>query len=575
MISGKPIYKMNIVILIICMTPVALGFLYVFLCGVNVPYWDQFDGTVPLFGKLWSGTLTFTDLWARHNEHIIFFPRLLMLALGGLTRYNTLAEMYASEMLLCISCLIFFLAAKKQFGFGLSTVPLWMAPVSFMTFSLVQKENMLWGFQIAFVLAQTAAVIACYFLYLLTGTSRTKSRFIYFFLAAVFASISSFSSSMGICVWIAGCSLLLVSSLDKINKTKYLSVFAIIGGIHWHIYSHHYKTLAHHPSPLFLLHHPFSFIEYIIACHGGALIGKKWICIVIGVFIAGMVLLSGISLYKNKRAACNSFWLSIIIFSVLSVVSIAVGRAGFGVGQALSSRYATFSMLLVIGLYTILMDLRISGKSNFNVPFVGYFGIIILAGIAFSDCSGFLHGINARREGKENAFILYTYPSQPDEFLKRLYPDADRLKNCAGILKRIEFNVFSPNALSRKYPEISALVERPAMAAINIGITDEKTINAGGDTFVVITGYAYPEKTREAIGGVYLDVDGKIFPAYYGALGKADRPYFSTRQFPRPNFNRAISVRSLGKGDHILSVKILSKDRKSFYAAAGKFPFIL
>jgi len=170
---------------------------------------------------------------------------------------------------------------------------------------------------------------------------------------------------------------------------------------------------------------------------------------------------------------------------------------------------------------------------------------------------------------------LYTYPSQPNGFLKRLYPDADSLNVYAGILKKIGFNVFSRNALSRKYPEISALVEQPAMAAINIGITDEKTINAGGDTFVVITGYAYPENTREAIGGVYLDVDGKIFPAYYGALGMADRSYFSTRQFPRPNFNRAISVRSLGKGDHTLSIKILSKDRKCFYAASGKFPFIL
>jgi hypothetical protein len=295
----------------------------------------------------------------------------------------------------------------------------------------------------------------------------------------------------------------------------------------------------------------------------------------IGVFIAGMMLLAVIALYKNKRVACNSFWLSIIVFSLLSVVSIAIGRAGFGVGQALSSRYATFSLLLVIGIYSILIDLRQSGKSEFKVPFVGFFEIIIFAGIAFSNVSSFLYGLNARREAEENAFILYTYPSQPDDFLKRLYPDSDSLKIYAGILKKIGFNVFSSNSLPRKYPEMSSLPEGPAIAGINLGVTNVKTVNTGGDAFVVITGYAYAENTRNAIGGVYLDVDGKIFPAYYGALGNKDRPYFSIQQLPRPNFNRAIPQRLLGKGDHILSVKMLSGDRKYFRAVAGKFRFVL
>ena len=103
--------------LLLCMIPAVLGFLYVFLFGVNVCLWDQFDGTVPLFSKLSSGTLTFSHLWARHNEHIIFFPSIIMLVLGILTRYNTLAEMCFIEILLFISFFVFLFVAKRQHNF--------------------------------------------------------------------------------------------------------------------------------------------------------------------------------------------------------------------------------------------------------------------------------------------------------------------------------------------------------------------------------------------------------------------------------------------------------------------------
>jgi len=49
---------------------------------------------IPLIEKMYNGTLSFSDLLAQHNENRILFPRVVMLSIGSITRYNTIAEMF-------------------------------------------------------------------------------------------------------------------------------------------------------------------------------------------------------------------------------------------------------------------------------------------------------------------------------------------------------------------------------------------------------------------------------------------------------------------------------------------------
>ena len=60
--------------------------------GVDIPYWDQWDGICPLFEKLASGQLGIADFFVQQNEHRIFFPRLLMYSLARLTHWNIRSE---------------------------------------------------------------------------------------------------------------------------------------------------------------------------------------------------------------------------------------------------------------------------------------------------------------------------------------------------------------------------------------------------------------------------------------------------------------------------------------------------
>src|SRR5205823_6120927 len=60
--------------------------------------------TAPLFEKMQDGTLGVADFFAQHNEHRIFFPRLIFFALGRLTHWNIRTELWV-VWLLALVCL--------------------------------------------------------------------------------------------------------------------------------------------------------------------------------------------------------------------------------------------------------------------------------------------------------------------------------------------------------------------------------------------------------------------------------------------------------------------------------------
>ena len=70
-------------------------------CHVDVFYWDQWE-LVPVVDKAFQGTLSFADLWAQHNEHRPFFPRLVMVSLAWATGWNVWAGVTANVALISI-----------------------------------------------------------------------------------------------------------------------------------------------------------------------------------------------------------------------------------------------------------------------------------------------------------------------------------------------------------------------------------------------------------------------------------------------------------------------------------------
>ena len=144
------------------------------------PFW--MNGMALLrFSKKWQrGSLGLGDFYAQHNEHRIFFPRLIFFALARLTHWDIRAELWVI-FLLTLVCL-FNISQIAQRGVAFQNkqsgtprpdpIPMrearssspdtfWLLfAASFLLFNPQNVANFLWGFQVGFLLP-LACVTAC------------------------------------------------------------------------------------------------------------------------------------------------------------------------------------------------------------------------------------------------------------------------------------------------------------------------------------------------------------------------------------------------------------------------------
>jgi len=425
-------YKFIIFLLIL---PAILGAIYVKIFGVNVVFWDQWE-LVPLIEKLYRGNLTFDDFFAQHNEHRIFFPKIIMLILAHITHYNNIAEMYFSWIITLLILVLIFIMYTQNFGVSGSSL-LKFIPISWLIFNFRQFENILWGWQIQIYLCVFGFIFS---IYMLEKSEKIDCKF----LLAIFGGIlSSFSFVNGLVVWPTG---LLFIILSKTKNKKYLgTVWALIGTVLWCVYFYNWVKPPHHPSTLYLIEQPINSIEYMIVNVGSPLGFGHSTAFGMGILILFGIIIVSIFLLKNGFLKQNAKWLSFIFFSLASSLTITVGRAGFGMEQALSSRYVTFTLLGIVGLYLVVVGLynKFETKNQKYAVLYGMILSVIFVGLIIGYSRGVIAGKGISESRKNMACYLIGYNWTSDEFLKNLYPHPDIVKKRAKILERHKLNVFS------------------------------------------------------------------------------------------------------------------------------------
>ncbi|HEX4565807.1 MAG TPA: hypothetical protein VH138_04210, partial [Vicinamibacterales bacterium] len=95
--------------------PALLLLLYIVLHRVNGPTWD-YTTLAEVFDKWHHGTFTLSFLFRQHNEHRIAVPRLVILALGELTRWDNRTEMIAHWWLMCAITVLLFRSLRIELG---------------------------------------------------------------------------------------------------------------------------------------------------------------------------------------------------------------------------------------------------------------------------------------------------------------------------------------------------------------------------------------------------------------------------------------------------------------------------
>jgi hypothetical protein len=301
-----------------------------------------------------SGTLGFSDFFAFHNEHRIFFPRLVIFPLAKLTNWNVRAEVALIWVLACL-CALNVSRLARVTGFGAAPSRWWLLlSANVLLFTPMQWENVLWGFQVGFFLP-LAAMTA------LPWAACGRNRMGNFALTMALCLISTFSIASGFCSWLL-CAPLLFFLGKKGKAGAEIITWAIWGAVALAsviIYFHGYKGPGLHPNQFEVLQEPLPACQFILAYLGnpfsnGTEVDHRVLAPITGAIL--LAALAAVAIYvwrwrKDRVLVAHTLpWMALSSITLCNGVLTMFGRLGYGIGGALQSRYISFSVLLPIAL---------------------------------------------------------------------------------------------------------------------------------------------------------------------------------------------------------------------------------
>lgn len=437
--------------------PIPFLFLIVMVAKyrVDVPEWDQW-ALVPHLEKSLNGTLTLNDLWAQHNEHRLVFPKLIMILLARLSRWNISYELALSILLATgIFCALAF-CMKKTFTSLLEPELLWpFVFLSLVVFSLNQVENWLWGWNIQIFLNTLSGIGVIILM------TRKPLRWRNILAAAILGIIAAYSYASGLLFFVIGALVIVLSvSLPKKRRFLYALFWSSISTVVIYSYLYHYRTPPQHPSLSLTLNSLLQYLKYVLTYLGAALLSSD-----VNPLMAFFAGLSGVLLFiltltmilatKKIRAWDLSPYLALSLYALFTALLTGIGRAGFGDTQAMSPRYIAFSSLFWISLLVlIIVLLRIDKPKTRMVakPAKILLGCILALIVGLSAMSSF----HSRLLFKER--YQYLNPARREllslkneELLERIYPhlkviDWQEMENAVNFLRMKKLSVFRPSA---------------------------------------------------------------------------------------------------------------------------------
>jgi hypothetical protein len=475
----------------------------VFTYGVDFPQWDQW-GYVPFFEEFSRGSLTFTRLFAQVNEYRQFFPNLVFVTLGWLTRWDVRYEMWALFLLTClVSFNVYRLARLTIDAKGLRRLVLFfMANV--LIFSPAQYENWLQGQQLVYCVP-----IACITTSILVAHSGLPPIARFFFCACL-STISTFSSANGGLCWIVILPVLLTASRSPISGRKWFVAAWVLGLLsNAALYLHGYYKPWWSPSLLTALADPLRAVLYFLGFLGAPLaLEKKKLAIILGIMLLSLFAIGCVLLIRFRRDSTfvrrMTPWLMIGAYSTLTAGMTTVGRVGLSANQSMNVRYIGYSVYLVISL--IFLVPLITGKLISETRFPGQ-RRLAQASVALAilfllwQPLVFAKGIQGMREMRlkllqSKASVLLIDLVQDPQLINTLYPDLNFLAAKANILDELGF-------LRPRLVRSNRLQDFEGDKA---GASDYGSLDHGGTSgkMYVVSGIANLPYRREAADAVIL-----------------------------------------------------------------------
>lgn len=476
----------RIISYLILLLPVIWGFFLVLNYGVNLFFWDEWSYAY-LFDAFKNGTLSVAELFRQHNEHRMFFPNIVTLIIGLLTDVNSKAFMLTSMCFLTVeyACILFYLKQcildiRRKFVLGIL--------VGFLVFHSSQYENILWGFQIAWFMISANAVIAFFCFSKIVQTRKIKNND--FIILLICTIVASFSSLHGLFVWLVldFVLFLLVIQKKQYMKIPHLAVFFLVQTICFVLYFYSYNKVSKHPA--YLQNGIMQAFYYYVTALGQIFSHKTKFAALTGVLISIISCLYIVKAFINKNFLERSiFPLGLIIFGNIFIASTAIGRSGFGVGQALSSRYITNVVLIIVGILLCSSYICSDKRQKVLTVFITVCTVVLVIRNPF--LLGFYEN---NKIGKiTDSFVLTKYPES--DFSKRpalsiISPNSS-YANAHFILKSHSWNVFSKSSEKLLESYASHTYELPSFKVFDKQFSYSIDWEMRNKNILIIEGWAF------------------------------------------------------------------------------------
>lgn len=305
-------------------------------------------------GDQWSDVLTisqsyahfpdWSSLWSLHTDNRIFFPNLVVIGLAHTVSFNIEVEEYLSALMLLGAVALFIWAHKRR---SPATPLLFYCPVAFVMLSFVQWQNTLWGFQMAWYLVLVSVALS---VALLDWPKMTWPIFVGAVLVAV---VASYSSLQGLLIWPVGLVLLYHRRRPTWAFVSWIVAAVATTALYFHNY--HVKSVG----PQYSLEHPLEFVRFFLFALGdvvgvqvnqggsgnAAVVAFGAMILVLAVFV---VLKWGI---RRDEWSGVPIGVAMITVGLLFDALISEGRLFFGFWGASQSRYTTYDLLVLAGIY--------------------------------------------------------------------------------------------------------------------------------------------------------------------------------------------------------------------------------
>jgi hypothetical protein len=503
---------------------------------------DMWSGYLNFYTSVSSGDIS--SWWAQHNEHRIILAKIFFWIDIAWFRGEGWFLLVVNFVLLLASAITFALFNRENNKKQLTN---WMSffIVTWM-FSWCQHENMTWGFQSQFILAQLLPLLA---FYLLHKSIASEHKELYFIAAITAGSLAAGSMANGV---LALPLMLAFTIITRGSKQRIITLFALAAIVLYAYFNKYTAPVGHGSLRQAIQNSPLGLLQYVAIYLGGPfyyIFGKsataEVIAATLGLFL---VLASGaycVSIYKNTRS--NTLQLSLLFF-ILYIGGTALGTAGgrlfLGLEQALSSRYMTPALMAWLALFIIYTPSIVRRIPN-AAPWL--FLTIILAMLPLQMHA--LHSDNNRKYQEKIAALALALRVPDQVAISTTYPSAEAALSLSEDAQRKHLSFFSQQPYWDVIEKINRTFVPPTATSPTqcIGHIDEIQPIQNNKKYIKLRGWAFDQSNTRVPEYIYfLDKNNRLIGAAFTGQSRKDVMTAINTKAEKSGFSGYISTRAAG-----------------------------